>query len=81
VWKKQQPELFRQLITFFSSLASTARTPVPNKLFTVDNASFLIPEDDANAMLISLKTLPKYEELHIDGELDNGCILCMKKHC
>ena len=78
IWGKHGKDMYRQLLTFFSSLASTKRTPVPNKNFTVDNVTFLIPEDDSNAMLISLKTSPKYGALNIDGMLDNGYILCMK---
>lgn len=78
LWGKRGKDMNRQLLTFFSSLASTKRTPIPNKNFTVDNVTFLIPEDDSDAMLISLRTLPKYGNLHIDGKLDNGCILCMK---
>lgn len=78
LWGKRGKDMNRQLLTFFSSLASTKRTPVPNKYFVVDNVAFLIPEDASAAMLISLQTLPKYGNPYVDGELENGCPLRMK---
>ena len=67
-----------KLLAIFNSFASTKRTPMPSKNFTVDGITFLIPEDDSNAMLISLETLPKYGAPFIDGKENDDSILCMK---
>ena len=78
VWGSRGRTIYTKLLTTFNAFASTKRTPVPNKKFTLDDVSFLIPDDDINSMLISLATLPKYEESYLSGRIDDDSSLELK---
>lgn len=69
---------FSALLSAFGRVMPIDGGLFPSKLFTIDDISFLIPEDDINSMLLSLATLPKYESITVQGVVNDNSPLELK---
>ena len=82
VWEAQHKNAgttaFSGLISMLGRFASFDTNSIPNMQFVLDNISFQIPKDEADTMLLSLATIAKYENLFLEGSLDDGSSLKLK---